>query len=235
MWSRRQFIKAMGATGAALITPFQRLGRAQASALADGPLPLEAEFYEGFVLLPEDAPLPSSVQIPKSGVPRVCGVGLEGHRATLDSTNKLFNTTDELAKEINFPVYTLGELPGGLRQSGASMLTHNNGEIYNVSVNFEIYNSQETIWETGVVLGALSHFPKPFPLWSSKSVEPDGPTVSFEKANFLPSPGVMVVTAQGFVFHWIKNDVLYSLVVGHTLSFTEVQNLVAALILIQHT
>jgi hypothetical protein len=55
-------------------------------------------------------------------------------------------------------------------------------------------------------------FPYPVPIWENEPVEPDGPGVLPEKVDFLPVPGVMVKTQSGYVFHWIENDILHTIV-----------------------
>ncbi|NBD35313.1 MAG: hypothetical protein GVY30_04865 [Chloroflexi bacterium] len=78
-----------------------------------------------------------------------------------------------------------------------------------------------------------SDFPRPFPLWSSDPVEPGGPAVVLEKVDFLPSPGIMVTTRRGYVFHWIENDVLYTLITEFDPSREEAFALVPSLALVE--
>jgi hypothetical protein len=42
--------------------------------------------------------------------------------------------------------------------------------------------------------------------------ETDGFMPQLEKVDFLPTPGVSVSTMQGYVFHWLENDRLYTFV-----------------------
>jgi len=67
------------------------------------------------------------------------------------------------------------------------------------------------MWVTSLTVAAQCVFPTPFPLWWSEPVEPGGPVVVLEKVSFLPWPGIMVATAMGYAFHWIKDSVLYTL------------------------
>jgi hypothetical protein len=212
MWNRRQFIKAMGVLGGAIMTPFQWLGRVQASPLSDDSLPPGAELYEGFLLLPElpeDVALPEIIRAPRLQAPNECGIG----GAKIDAVVELYNNAEELATRVKFPVFVLGQVPDGLRPGNAFLVSNEEGEVYSLSHGYEVYTPETDSWASIVSLTAVPEFYRPFPLWSSKPVEPDGPAIILDKVDFLPSAGIRIVTQLGFVCHWIFHDVFYTLVV----------------------
>ncbi|MEJ5308603.1 MAG: hypothetical protein WHX52_02420 [Anaerolineae bacterium] len=246
MLTRRNFLKFLvGVGNAILLPPFTGIGKFGSSnknssrrvsqTLFSTALPL-GEVYAGFVLLPEGSPVPAYVQYPKSGIPTFCGVG-EGASPT--AVSKPFRTVEETAKKVNFSLYTFGSLPENLRLTGAHLLEHSTGEVFAVLIDFQSYNKCSKNWQTTVSIWAQPEFPKPFPLWSSMPVEPDGPAVVPQKVDFLPSPGIMVATRQGAVFHWIRDDVLYTFIAEPGLpcgnetssSYDEALSLVSSLVL----
>jgi len=170
------------------------------------------EFYAGFLLLPDGAPVPPTVKYPERGMPTFCGVGAGRDGPESTAVIKSFSTVTDLAREVAFPLYTLSKLSEELHLAGANLIQHKTGEVFAAVVDFQSHNRRSGDWETTVSIWAQPEFPRPFPLWSSDAVEPDGPAVILEKVDFLPSPGVIVATPQGAVFHWINDDVLYTLI-----------------------
>lgn len=230
MRSRRQFIKAMGVLGGAILAPFRWVGRAQASTFQDTPLPLGAELYEGFVLLPEGAPLPDLVQPPQYGPPIVCGVGQKAEISERAGVTQVFNAAEELANACSFPVYKLSHVPDGLRVIGGSLLRHTHGAVYGGSIGYETLDANTGIWETTVTIGAQPDFARPFPLWSSLSTEHKDRAIVLEKVDYLPSAGIKVETRRGYVFLWIEDNILYTLVVEHSKGLEAAQRLISSLV-----
>lgn len=240
MLTRRDFIKILAAMGGSiLLSPLNKLKglhsfNGESSLEQSATLPQTSslgEFYAGFLLLPDGAPVPPTVEYPKRGIPTFCGVdaGRDGLEPT--AVIKSFSTAAELAQEVTFPIYALSKLPYGLRSAGANLIQHETGEVFAAVVNFQSHSSRSEDWETTVSIWAQPEFPRPFPLWSSDPVEPGGPAVILEKVDFLPSPGVMVATLRGAVFHWIKHNILYTLIAELDLSHQETLALVPLLAL----
>lgn len=169
------------------------------------------ELYAGFILLPESAPLPSDIQ--QASIPIFCNVDEEPaiHNGFADS--KSFSSALDLASTANLPLYILSVLPDELRETEASLVEYSDGTAYSATVNYEAYDEEYDLWVSVVTLNAICHFPQPFPLWDSEPVEPGGPGIQLEKVDFLPVSGIQVETADGLVFHWIANKVMYTLVV----------------------
>lgn len=211
MWSRRQFIKAMGVLGGAIMTPFQWLGRAQASPPSDDSLPPGAELYEGFLLLPEGASVPKIVKAPRLQPPNMCGVGVKSAGYRPYAVTKFFSTPEILAHAVDFPMYALAALPEKLRHASAFVVSHETGEIYGASLGYDAFNPEIDGWVCNVSFWAQPDFPKPFPLWSSEPAEPEGLGLILEKVDFLPVPGIRVITKTGCAYHWITENVFYTM------------------------
>lgn len=238
MLARRDFIKILAVMGGSiLLSPLNRLKGLYSF---NGASPLEqsatlpqksplGEFYAGFLLLPDGAPVPPIVEYPKRGMPTFCGVGAGRDDLEPTAVIKSFSTVADLAREVTFPIYTLSKLPYGLRLVGANLIQHKTGEVFATMVDFQSRNRHSGNWETTVSIWAQPEFPRPFPLWSSDPVEPGGPAVILEKVDFLPSPGVMIATLKGAVFHWIKDNILYTLIAELGLSRQETLTLVPLL------
>lgn len=189
------------------------------------------ELYAGFLLLPDGAPLPDFVAPSVFGAPIMCSVGMGGPRPTAISES--FNTADELANSIDISVYTFRPTPERLRPIGANLVKHETGELYMTSVDFQSFNEQVGEWETAVYISGYPDAPFPFPLWSTASVELDGPVTVLEKVDYLPSPGILVATQRGHILHWIEHKVLFTLVVEHTKSRDAIQPLINSLALVK--
>lgn len=167
------------------------------------------ELYAGFLLLPEEIPVPAFVKYPLLGPPILCGVGQKEPQLT--GYSRLFTSVEEIAASLDFPIYTLSNLPTEFQSRGGSIIWHNTGEIYAASVHFEVYNKESNLWETVVSIWAQPEYPKPYPLWWRAPVEPDGPAITLNKIDSLPTLGIRSDSQQGNVFYWIKDDILYTL------------------------
>lgn len=239
-FDRRQFLRgtfgslgAMIAARAGWLFPEGRqvLARAR-STIQEGVAlqpPVEGELYAGFLLLPEGAPVPATVKYSRLGIPIACGVGVGRGGPELTSVTKPVATPADLAREGHFPAYTLSKLPEGLRPAGGYLIKHISGESFGGLLSFETHNAQTNSWEPTVRIWAQPDFPRPFPMWSSNPVEPEGLSVTLEKVDFLPSPGILIRSTEGHVFLWIENDVLYMLTAEYGQSLEESQALVASL------
>jgi hypothetical protein len=240
--SRRQFLRgAFGILGSGIAVRIAKFfPEAQAVFAQEGsqsitpaqPLAqlVEGELYADFLLLPEGAALPDFVTPPRLGIPIVCSVGIGGPAPTAISES--LHTAEELASEVDIPIYTFNPVPEGLQPVGASLIRHETGELYMVTIGFQSYQEETNEWETTVHFSGYPDVPKPFPLWESTPVEPGGPAIILEKVDFLPSPGILVATQRGHVLHWIENGVFYMLVVEHTTSRDAIQPFVDSLTLL---
>jgi len=226
MFTRRDFIKTMSLLSGAVLAPVRWLGKwaGVQPTKADEP-PVEGELYAGFVLLPEGAKVPEYVQYPKKMIPIVCGVA--GNATTATSIS--FESEADLIIEVDFPTYSLSQLPEGMSSAGGYILKHKTGETFSILLSYKIYEPERQRWKAAVNLCAQPDFPRPFPLWSSEPVEPGGPSVLLEKVLFLPSPGIMVVSQTGYIFYWVEDNILYTLTMDHNPTFDEAHRLISSL------
>lgn len=211
--SRRQFFKRtlgfLGGIGLARITS---LFPETQSLLAQGeheeipnarPIQVEdSEFYNGFLLLPEEAPVPAFVS-------EVMHIDLHGGEDIFAGSSIQLDSLDELKEYVSFPMYIPSALPPNMEFVGATVYQFiKSGEIWGVYANFttgDLKEEQITIW-------ARPQYPKPFPVWPVRFpfAYDDGPILP-EKINFTPASGVMLPSMSGYSLLWIDNDVLYSL------------------------
>jgi hypothetical protein len=236
MLTRRTFIKALAAFSGGLLISQDRLKTSQELLSPRMYTPQRSstgEQYAGFLLLPDGASVPPIIKYPEHGIPIVCGVGAGRGGPKPTAVGRSFSTAADLAKEIDFPVYAINNLPRQIRPFGVNLIEHKTGEAFAASIDFQVYDEHKDTWETAMSIWSQSDFPRPFPLWSSDPVEPGGPAVVLEKVDFLPSPGIMVTTRRGYVFHWIENDVLYTLITEFDASREEALALVPSLALVE--
>lgn len=217
--SRRQFLKgAIGILGgtvaariAGLFPEIQLQAIETTVSVTQLPTQLEVgELYAGFLLLSDGLPIPAFVVYPQLGPPVICGAGQANPELTGYGT--LYSTPEDVATTADLPIYSLDGLPAELRSRGGNVIRYNTGEVYAVSVDFELFNTEVGLWETVISIWAQPNFPRPYPLWSSEPVEPDGPAVVLEKVSLLPTPGIRTRTQHGDVFYWIQNDILFTLI-----------------------
>lgn len=186
-----------------------------------------SELYAGFVLLSEAAPVPASVSQPVLAIPIVCGVG----GTVTTAIGESYSSLDAVVSSSKIPTYSLSKSFSEVEWVDGYVLKHETGEIFGSMHVFGTQNIQTQAWEKRFHIWSQPDFPRPFPLWSSEAVEPDGPAVLLEKVGFLPTPGVRVVTRMGSVFHWIENDVFYTMTVEDGQSFEEAEALASSLVL----
>ena len=211
MISRRDFIKLFSSIGAVLLAPLRGLGQiGEKDYLQEGKV--AGDLYGGFLLLEEGAQIPEFIQYPTIPMPNGCGVGVDEKNLRASAISQFFETPEDLAKGVLFRVYLPKKMPDGLRYGKAYTLSNNNGSLYEASLAFESYNSETQLWETAASFWIQLHYPKPLPLWSMKPVEVGVPGISYDKVDFLPSPGLRVATQDGFVYYWIENDIFYTLI-----------------------
>ena len=138
-----------------------------------------------------------------------------------------------LAERPPFPMYTLSPVPAGLRATPVSIVRNDAGVVVMAGVSFETYTEWmgQRFTEASISISAMTEFPRPFPLLVSHRGPPSGrKTVGPERVSYLPAPGVRVRTARGAVFHWIENDVLYTLQVENDATIAEAAKIARSLV-----
>jgi predicted DCC family thiol-disulfide oxidoreductase YuxK len=185
------------------------------------------ELYAGFLLLSEGTPVPASVSQPALAIPIVCGVG----GTVTTAIGESFSSLEAVVSSSKIPTYSLSNSFSKFEWVDGHVLKHETGEVFGSMHIFGTLNLQTRKWEKRFHIWSQPDFPRPFPLWSSEPVEPDGPAVLLEKVDFLPAPGVRVATRMGSVFHWIENDIFYTMTVEDDQSFEEAEALASSLVL----
>lgn len=212
MFTRQDFIKALAAAGVVLLNPFRRLGSWAVPEMASAEEAV-GELYAGFVLLPEGAEIPYFVNYPKTGPPNPCGIGVEKDGIVSNSATRFFDTAEDLAKAVEFPVYTLDKLPKDVQFASVFIECLNSGAIYTTCLGFEVLNPDNGYKECVISLWAQPDFFRPYPLWFEAPVEEGDLGTVLQKVSILQMPGIKITTQEGYVCYWIKDDILYSLIV----------------------
>lgn len=235
--SRRQFLKGtLGMLGGAMTAQATRFFPELQAALAQTgnpsvppaqlPEQLEVgELYGGFLLLPDDTPVPSFVQYPVSGPPVFCGVG---DNPTPSVRMQSFPTVNDVANRVNFSAYTIDSVLNNMKQIGCWLISQPTDDVYCTTVWFGNKNITDKDLECSISIWTYPEFPRPYPLWYDSHIDNDVHT-ELEKVEFLPTPGIRVTTRTGFVFYWIENNILNNLIVESTLDVDEAQKIVDSL------
>lgn len=216
MLGRRSFIRALVAVGSLSLLPHIKAWDPSSAGPPESDRASQAEEYAGFVLLPEGAPVPDNVVYP----PRTEHPVITSHLAK----------PSDLARLGGFALYVPATVPPSLRDAGCSLLSRPRDAPIAGYVLYQTADAPPAARVTRLSIAAERVFPSPFPLWSSEPVEPGGPAVVLEKVSFLPSPGIMVATAMGYAFHWIKHEVLYTLLAEYRPSRSEATALAETLV-----
>lgn len=214
--ARRAFLRASGLLAISLpllrfrVPEIERSARAQAGSTG--------ELYEGFLLLPPDtAPPPPQTPVPAGALPSP-----EHLKSTSQATllSQTMSDPAALAKSVNFPVYDLGQVPAPLRSGPINLVRSNGTKVVAALVTYQspVTWQGRSLLATDVAILAQPVFPRPFPIFSTNKAAPGTRSVAPVKVSFLPAAGVAVSTLRGRVYHWIQNDVLYTLRVENGVS-----------------
>lgn len=237
MLTRRNFVRMMGIWGGVALAPLGGLVRRMSSSFADTEPPPAGELYAGFVLLPRNAPIPSFVQC--APAPILCQVSgderdpvVMAHRAE----TSWFDSVEGLTGNISLPIYVPALLPAGMVFINGCIISFaQSGRVFEARMDFGLPDSHQPL----VSVWARPMFPQPYPVWSVDAPpfyesqarpEQDEITISPEKVSFTPVQGLMLPTAQGHLLHWIRHDILYTLVVEHDQQRSTVEDIAKTLV-----
>jgi hypothetical protein len=117
------------------------------------------EVWEGFVLLPEGAPIPPFVrQVP---TPILCQTDGGPEAEALRGETLTFTELAPLRSLIRFPLYGPSRLPPGIVWQGVAVTRFaRSGEVFSVSLNF---GDGEGVPRLRVI--AQPMYPSPYPVW----------------------------------------------------------------------
>lgn len=224
--NRRQVLKILGASGALALAPLSGLARAGSKANAAAPIdPSAGELYGGFLLLPNGTPPPASIKAPRFGIPVMCTQG-QGQATAM---GRHFGTHGDVRANTRLPLYTPRTLPANLQTQadGGDVIEYEFGAVFAVQLDYKPAVPRSDVLQGSVTVWAQADFPRPFPMWFGPDER--GGNIQLEKVDFLPAPGLQVATPLGYVFHWIKDDVYYSLRVENNPSRADAQAFASSL------
>jgi hypothetical protein len=215
--SRRQVLKALGASGTLLFTPLNKVfdvSSADSIAQAD-----TTTTYSGFILLPADAQAPTFIKGPPLGFPKVCGLG--DQRATALSSH--FNDHGALVQSTNVPLYELTKLPPSASAADGYTIQFDWGGLFCASLDYRAPNpSGKTV--SVATLYAQTQFPSPYPFWEETGIQ-------VKRVDFLPVPGIQIATIVGFNFYWISKDVFYQLTLKSNPPLSQATDVASSLVI----
>ncbi|MCI0555125.1 MAG: hypothetical protein L0287_29610, partial [Anaerolineae bacterium] len=164
----------------------------------------DGELYEGFVLLPADAEAPSFIIPAKVKAPK------EKDKSSI--VHKEFKSVKDIKGYVKKPIYVIDDTKQKVNFVSGNVFSYFDEEIFGVSLGFIDPISETLTVEANIALCAQYDYPRPYPLWDAAPTDEDHPGYVLEKVDYLPTPGIKIVTLLGFVFCWIEKDVLYTLV-----------------------
>jgi predicted DCC family thiol-disulfide oxidoreductase YuxK len=211
-WGRRRLLQQGGALAALALLrrlpgdpPMARPEKAPPTPPATG----AGELWEGFVLLPEGAPIPPFVrQVP---TPILCQTDGRPEAEALRGETLTFTELAPLRSLIRFPLYGPSRLPPGIVWQGAAVTRFaRSGEVFSVSLNF---GDGEGVPRIRVI--AQPMYPSPYPVWPVYAPDRPEEPIFPEKVFFTPRPGLLLPSAQGHLALWIEQNILYVLIAEH--------------------
>ena len=211
-WGRRRLLRqSLALAGLALLRRIP--GGLQPSGPVESTVPVpqapEGEQWEGFLLLPPGAPLPSFVR--QVLTPILCQTDGSPEAEALRGEVLTFPDLEQLRPFIRFPLYRPSRLPPGIKwQCAAVTRFARSGEVFSVSLNFE---DGEGMPRIRVI--AQPMYPSPYPVWPVYSPDRPEELIFPEKVFFTPRPGLLLPSAQGHLALWIEQNTLYMLIAEH--------------------
>jgi predicted DCC family thiol-disulfide oxidoreductase YuxK len=211
-WGRRRLLQQGGALAALALLrrlpggpPMARPEKAPPTPPATG----AGELWEGFVLLPEGAPIPPFVrQVP---TPILCQTDGRPEAEALRGETLTFTELAPLRSLIRFPLYGPSRLPPGIVWQGATVTRFaRSGEVFSVSLNF---GDGEGVPRIRVI--AQPMYPSPYPVWPVYSPDRPEEPIFPEKVFFTPRPGLLLPSARGHLTLWQETGTLYTLIAEH--------------------
>ena len=237
MITRRDFIKTMSLLSGAVLAPVRWLGKWAGVQPAQGEVPEVGELYAGFVLLPEGAPMPAYVRC--APAPMLCQVNdvRDPDALALRGETLWFDNFSEWISKVSFTTYILNPIPVDIEfVQGHLIRFAQSGEEFAASIDYGPANGHEPL----LSISARPIFPRPYPIWPVVSpIQTEGLTDGVqdemvmayaEKVDFTPTPGLMLPTEQGHLLYWIKQDILYTLVVEYDQSREAAMEIVQSLV-----
>lgn len=220
MLNRRDFLKMIGAFGFVL-TPLNKLLRKSSFGLQGGGSS-EGELYEGFVLLPADTEAPSFIIPAKIKKPK------EKDKSSI--VYKEFNSIKDAKDYVKKTMYIIDDTKQKVDFLGGNVFGYFDEEVFGVSLGFVDPISETPTGEANISLWAQYDYPRPYPLWAEAPTDEDHIGYVLEKVDYLPTPGIRMITPQGFTFCWIEKNILYMLILENYPTNDEALSFVSSLV-----
>lgn len=217
MINRRSFLKALASLGVFVLTPLKKLTTFEPSPSKSNNL-RKGELFEGFLLLEKDALLPDFVDFPPNPI--------MGHISEEEDSPKLeslkgktlyFENIETLQAHIKTPVFMPNPKFSLQFTDCCATVFARSGKVWEARYSFNSENHSEL----KITFLVRQDFPRPYPVWpvmdlvkvASVVVEDEEPTIAPEKIDFAPSKGILLPVDRGYMVQWIKQNVLYTVIV----------------------
>ncbi len=211
-WERRRLLQQGSALAALALLrrlpgglPMARPENAPPTPPATG----AGEVWEGFVLLPEGAPIPSFVTC--APAPILCQTDGSPEAEALRGETLTFPNLEPLRPLLRFPLYGLSRLPPGIEGPSAALTRfRHSGQVFSVSLN---WGDREGVPRIRLIAQPI--YPSPYPVWPVYWPERPEEPIFPEKVFFTPKPGLLLPSARGHLVLWQEAGVLYTLIAEH--------------------
>lgn len=179
------------------------------------------EFYEGFLILPDHENIPDFVQYPFKGYPQMCGVG----DAPATALTEYPSDFKEFVASSNLPIITVSDVDQHSKDSFMSyIIRYETGELF-----FALHQLYYEELDALLSFSIQTNFAYPYPVYIFSAVEAGRQSIVPERMDFLPSPGLAVVTETETCLMWIQNDFLYSAQLNRPYNLEQLRTLIHTL------
>ncbi len=219
MITRRSFIKILAGISPIFLTQFKLLAPLLNGISIQDSSNQTGEIYAGFLILPENVPIPEFITPGGS-------ISLEGSGNAQKGKTTAFASISEIWDYVHFPIFAAGQLPSNYHFSTAVLYQFSEtNEVWAVRLDY----LPEPIEEGQINIWALPDFPRPFPVWPVRDPNnPEGELISPQKIQ-LPQPALMIPSMLGYDFTWILGDILYSISVENHPDYVIAENIARSL------
>jgi hypothetical protein len=232
MLNRRDFIKMVGGLGVLVLTPIDKLVNRRPLSLT-GVNPEKGELYAGFYLLPQDAPLPSFIDIP--AVPILDHVADEGAFSSdqFKGSTYYYESIDALKADVQLPLFVPSAPSDWAPFHGSVTRFKGSGAVWEIRYGFWAKADQSPL----VTFLARPVFSHPYPVWpvvdlvkiTTANVWEKAPVINPEKVQFTPTPGILLPLDQGYTVQWIDHDILYTVFIENQSRRAFAENFISSL------
>jgi hypothetical protein len=205
-WGRRRLLQQGGALAALALLRRLPGGSPMARPEKDPPTPPATgagELWEGFVLLPEGAPIPPFVTC--APAPILCQTDGSPEAEALRGEILPVQDLNEARARSSLPLYQPVGMP--LHQ-GRIIRFQQGGSVFSVMLDFGLKEPEVRLWARPI-------YPRPYPIWPVRHPDQPERLIQPEKISFTPAPGVLLPTADGYMVQWIERSILYTLLTHH--------------------